>query len=133
MAGIKGSGGGAAIAARGNQGQGFAARSAAGDIYAGRDGNAYKRDQSGQWYKNNGGSWEGIQQRPTRDQTGNAAQARSGAGSAGTSQSVEALNRDAAARSRGNYNSGRAASTRSTGSYSGSRYGGYAGRGGRRR
>ncbi len=133
VAGIKGSGGGAAIAARGNQGQGFAARSAAGDIYAGRDGNAYKRDQSGQWYKNNGGSWEGIQQRPTRDQTGNAAQSRSGAGSAGTSQSVEALNRDAAARSRGNYNSGRAATTRSTGSYSGSRYGGYAGRGGRRR
>jgi hypothetical protein len=137
VAGIKTSEGGRAIAARGNEGQGFAARSAAGDVYAGRDGNVYRRDQSGQWSKNNGGSWESIQGpsrgEGTREQVRNSAQGRTGA--AGSSGQVGGLERDAAARNWGNYSSQRSSSARSTGSYSRSsaRYGGFSGRGGRRR
>jgi hypothetical protein len=58
VAAIETSAGGKAVAARGSQGQGFVGNSAAGDVYAGRDGSVYKREQaSGQWYKNNGGAW----------------------------------------------------------------------------
>jgi hypothetical protein len=128
VAGIKTSSGGQAIAARGSQGQGFAGRSATGDVYAGRDGNVYKRDQSnGQWYKNNGGSWENVN-RP------NASAQRTGtAGSGANAQAIQGLNRDAAARSRGNYNTQRSQSW--NGSYGGGRMsgGGFAGRGGFRR
>ena len=110
------SAGGGAIAARGyqGQGQGFIARSAAGDVYAGRDGNVYKRDQSGSWYKNSGsGSWDSVN-RPS------AAQGRVG------TETVQGLHRDATARSAGTYNTQRSAA--STSGY-GNRSGAYGGSG----
>jgi hypothetical protein len=95
------SAGGKAIAARGSEGQGFVGKSAAGDIYAGRDGNVYRRDQSsGQWYRNEGGSWQSVD-RPT---TASSRQGRAGA--------TEGLNRDAAARQSGNYNARRSEAAR---------------------
>ncbi len=133
---IKTSSGGQAIVGRGNQGQGFAARSATGDVYAGRDGNVYKRDQaSGNWYKNNGGSWESVDRpMPNSDRARGAAQSRSGAaGSGSNSQAMQGLNRDAAARSWGNYNSQRSSAPRSSSSGGYSRGGFSRGGGGRRR
>lgn len=142
---IQGSGGGKAIAAKGNQGQsGFVGKTGSGDVYAGRDGNVYKRDQSsGQWYKNNNGSWDSVN-RPagSEGQGARAEQMRStrpGGGTAatqpttGTRDVQGGLNRDASARSWGNYNAQRSQSTRSS-TWSGSR-GGSMGRsgGGRRR
>jgi hypothetical protein len=49
--------GGRAVAGSGQYGQGVVGRSAAGDVYAGKDGNAYKRDQSGNWQKYENGGW----------------------------------------------------------------------------
>jgi len=60
IAGIQTSAGGKAVAARTSQGRGFVARSSSGDFYAGTDGAVYRRDQSGQWYRNSGGSWESM-------------------------------------------------------------------------
>ncbi len=131
---IQTSNGGKAIAARGSQGQGFVARSAAGDLYAGKDGNVYRRDQSGEWYRNNGRSWDNV------DRPGQAG----GLESRGANrESVQnGLNRDASARSRGNYNAQRSESTRrsngwSSGGFQGQRSSGFAARspsfGGRRR
>ncbi len=141
VAAAKGSGGGVAIAARGSQGQGFAARTGSGDVYAGRDGNVYKRDAaSGQWYKNNGGSWEGVNRPAPNAQRGNAAsrdQARSALQSRAGSDAIQGLNRDAAARNWGNYNTQRSSSYQRSGSFAGGggRFGGggFAARGGGRR
>jgi hypothetical protein len=106
---IQTSSGGKAIAARGSDGQGFAGRSAAGDIYAGRDGNVYKRDQSsGQWYRNEGGSWQSVD-RPAP--TASRQQQRT--------SSAEGLNRDAAARQSGNYNTHRSEAARQSSRASG--------------
>jgi hypothetical protein len=130
----KGSGGGGAIAARGSNGQGGAvARSGSGDVYAGRDGNVYKRDSAtGDWSRNNGsGGWESVN-RPsggsaTRDQARSAAESRAGGGS---SSQVQSLNRDAAARSWGNQSAQRSTSSWGGGGGGMSRGGGYASRGG---
>jgi len=109
------SSGGKAVAARGSQGQGqgFAGKSAAGDFYAGKDGNVYKRDQSGQWYRNSGGSWESVN-RPAASTGGadrtdfRAARPSAPQGAAADKQSVQSgLNRDATARTWGNYNAQR--------------------------
>ena len=122
VAGIETSAGGKAIAARGGQGQGFAGKSAAGDFYAGRDGNVYKREQSGQWYRNDGGSWQPANRPAPANQGVRASElqsARSGAGSEGSlgtganGQGVQGgLDRDASARNRGNYNTQRSESAR---------------------
>lgn len=120
---IQTSGGGKAIAARGSRGQGFAGKSAAGDVYAGRDGNVYKRDQaSGQWYKNNGGSWETVNRpTPVQGQESRVGQsqverpslgAQSSQGAAASREVQNGLNRDAAARSYGNYDAQRSEAAR---------------------
>ena len=113
---IETSAGGKAVAARGSQGQGFVGKSSAGDVYAGRDGSVYKRDQaSGQWYKNNGGAWQSVNRPSPSGSTGErTGQSQSSRPSAGTQPSPFAganrdpvqrdLNRDASARSWGNYN-----------------------------
>ena len=120
VGGIQGSQGGRAVAARSSNGQGaLLGKSASGDIYAGRDGNVYKRDSAtGDWSRNNGsGGWESVN-RPTPNGT------RSG-------ESVQGLNRDAAARQSGNYNAQRSEATRQNrGSYGGSYGGGGYSRGG---
>jgi hypothetical protein len=153
---IKTSEGGRGVVARGDDGRGFAARSGSGDVYAGRDGNVYKRDQSGNWYRNSGsGSWDSVdrptpsanqQARASERQAGRSgaggqvsstsAERRAGAsdrgsvGSSGTNRStVDGLNRDASARSRGNSNTQRSSSARSSG-MSGYGGGGFSRRGG---
>ena len=136
VAGIKTSGGAEAVAVRGSQHQGFAGKSAAGDVYAGRDGNVYKRDQSGQWSKNNGGSWESMNRpAPASGQEARARQSIAtrpiaetrGSPSVGSNrEAIQGLDRDASARSRGNYNTQRSQSaSRSSGWTSG----GWVGRG----
>jgi hypothetical protein len=118
------------------------AKSGAGDFYAGKDGNVYKRDQAGNWYRNSGsGAWESVN-RPSP-----AAGRRSGAETAASADAfrnaqgrlnnpqlasgrdaMQGLNRDASARSWGNYNSQRyQRATSRMGS------GGWASRGGGRR
>ena len=122
---LKTSSGGKAVAARGSQGQGFAGKSAAGDFYAGKDGNVYKRDSSGQWYRNDGGAWESMN-RPTgsADRSAGSAQfqsVRPGAaqGAAATRESIQGgLNRDASARNWGNYEARRSQAARSGGGWS---------------
>lgn len=106
---IQTSTGGKGVAVRGSQGQGFVARSGAGDVYAGRDGNVYKRDQAGNWYRNNGGVWDSVS-RPTS--SGKGFQAAS-------PETLQSLNRDAAARNRGNYNAQRYESARQGGGWTG--------------
>ncbi len=106
--GFRTSGGAAGVGYRGEQGSGFAVRGSGGDVYAGRDGNVYHRDSSGNW-ESVGGN------RPTPQ--------GSGAASASTRDS---LNRDHQARQSGN---ARASSYQSRGSMGG----GYRGGGGRRR
>ena len=120
---IRTSSGGKGVAARGSQGQGFVARSGAGDVYAGRDGNVYKRDRAGDWYRNNGGAWDSVS-RPTPSAKGFQASATS-------PETLQGLNRDAAARSRGNYNAQRYESARqgsgwSSGGFVGNRSSGWA-------
>lgn len=142
IGGIKTSGGGKAVAARGEDGRGFIGKSAAGDFYAGRDGNVYKRDPaSGQWYKNNGSSWEATN-RPK--QPGQLADARQpGTLNAGTDRSLNPrtqadmvqrnLDRDASARTFGNNSvrraeSARHSSARSSGSWTAPRTNGFSSR-----
>jgi hypothetical protein len=119
VGGVETSAGGKAVAARGSQGQGFVARSSAGDVYAGRDGNVYKRDQAGNWYRNNGGSWDDVS-RPTRSADGSL-----------RAETLQGLNRDASARNRGNFNAARDQSARqgsgwTSGGFVGNRSSGWA-------
>jgi hypothetical protein len=139
VAGIKTSEGGKAIGVSGSQGQGFVGRSSSGDVYAGKDGNVYKRDQSsGQWYKNNGGTWESVNSpTPSRqgDRSGQAQSTRQNAGSFNRESVQSGLNRDSSARGSGNYNTQRTQAAQRTSGNSGfsSQSGGFSGRGGGRR
>jgi len=69
----QGSGGGEAVTRRGPQGTGGVARTGSGDVYAGRDGNVYRK-QDGSWQKYDGsGNWNSVQQ-PTPQQREQAQQ-----------------------------------------------------------
>jgi hypothetical protein len=79
----QGSGGGAAVTRNGPQGTSGVARTGSGDVYAGRDGNVYRKQTGGGWqqYDSGSGNWNsGHQPAP---------------------QQREQLNRDAAARAEG--------------------------------
>lgn len=88
-----GSGAGA-VTRKGPSGSGGVARTASGDVYAGRDGNVY-RNQGGSWQQYDNGSW-GSADRPAP---------KSGSSQAGTSNrssgTMDQLNRDSRARSEG--------------------------------
>lgn len=140
---------GGMISRRGPDGSGFVGTR--GDsVYAGRDGNVYRRDQSGNWSKWENGSWNSAQRPEQRDsvrdsmlndrgrqqeRSERAERARGeriGDSSSGRSQvdrgTLNSLERDRAARSSGSQR------TRDFGSYSRSRssgsVGGYRGGGG---
>jgi hypothetical protein len=133
----RGSEGGAAVTRNGagvgnNSG---VVRTDSGDVYAGRDGNVYKRQGDGSWqqYDNGSGNWQRAQ-----DARGQAASRPSTMDSGTAGQ----LNRDSAARSEGTQRtqdygaygrSSGATSTRGSGSYRPSGGGARAGGGGRRR
>jgi hypothetical protein len=103
----QGSGGGAAVTRTGPQGSGGIARSASGDVYAGQDGNVYRK-QNGSWQQYGGnGNWNSVPQ-PTpqqRDQAQQrAADTRSQTGTRPASTDAATmgqLDRDSSARAEG--------------------------------
>src|SRR5206468_3210773 len=60
-----------------------------GEVYAGKDGNVYRRDSSGRWTLSNGKSWVNVVGTPSQDPVG------------------ETLSRDSSARNWGTYNAQR--------------------------
>jgi hypothetical protein len=98
--------------------------SSTGDVYAGHDGNVYKKDSSGGYQKYDNGSWNSVQQ-PTQAQKQQAqSQASSRAASSGMSTATQnQLKSDSAARTQGtqrtNAYSGGAASGSGSRSYGG--------------
>jgi hypothetical protein len=141
----RGSEGGAAVTRRGPEGGGFVGQTGGGDVYAGRDGNVYRR-QGDSWQKYDNGSWGSVAQPTPQQRDQAAARAQDRAASSGARDAparsdpatVNQLNRDAAARSDGAQRSSAASSARS-GSTSAGRAGSYRpsgggrGGGGRRR
>ena len=145
----QGSGGGSMVS-RNTPGPGgsFAGQSGSGDVYAGRDGNVYRK-QGDSWQKYDNGSWNSAQQ-PSQEQrdaardraTQAGGQARDRAANSGfDSATAGQLNRDSAARSNGAQRTRDSGSVRSgsgagrAGSYrpSGGPRGGASRGGGRRR
>ncbi len=57
---VKGSSGAGAVGWETAQGQGGRARDQSGNVYAGRNGNVYKKDTEGNWSQRSGGSWESV-------------------------------------------------------------------------
>jgi len=117
----QGSGGGSMVS-RNTPGPGgsFAGQSGSGDIYAGRDGNVYRK-QGDSWQKYDNGSWNNAQQ-PTPQQrqaaqdraTQAGAQARDRAAASGMDRATAGqLSRDSAARSNGAQRTRDAGSVRS--------------------
>ena len=137
----QGSGGGEAVTRRGPQGNSGIARTASGDVYAGRDGNVYKK-QDGGWQKYDSGSgWNNVQATPEQRQQaqdratqaqGRADQARTNRGTVDSSTAGQ-LNRDSAARAEGTTRTNYGSSARSSGASSYRPSGGSRGGGGRRR
>ncbi len=61
IAGIQGSGGGAAVGVDRKYGSdAFVAKSGDGDVYAGKDGNIYRKNEDGEWQKRENGKWQGA-------------------------------------------------------------------------
>jgi len=139
----QGGGGGEAVTRKGPQGNSGIARTAGGDVYAGRDGNVYKK-QDGSWqkYDSGSGNWNNAQATPEQRQQAQdrATQAQGKADQAGTnrgtvdSATAGQLNRDSAARADGAARTNYGSSARSSGASSYGRSGGASrGGGGRRR
>jgi hypothetical protein len=136
---------GAAISRKGQDGRGFVGKGND-NVYAGKDGSVYRRNENGQWQKWDQGSWNQVE-RPdsgAEKQFKKSEKARRESASGGVSDrrmdssTFRDLERERSARSEAkqrsrdfdNYNRNRSYSGGSRGSYGGSR-GGYGG-GGRR-
>ena len=131
----QGSGGGTTVSRSGAAGRTTVGQSGSGDIYAGHDGNVYRKGEDGSWQKHENGGWGNVDQ-PTpqqREAAKNAgAEARDRAGASGSSptagqldrgSTAGQLDRDSSARDRGSertYDAGRARSGGGSGGYSGS-------------
>src|SRR5690606_3946139 len=126
IAGAKSTSGAAAVRKTGENGTGGAVRPKSGDVYAGSDGNGYKKTDSG--WQQVGGAQPGTTQarttqaQPSAGQQPAPASAKPSAAPRTTSSSVSAaqtqeLNRQAADRSRGNYTSQQYSAARSSSSY----------------
>jgi hypothetical protein len=151
IGGIRTSDGGKLIAAGDGDNRGMIGRTSDGDLYVGKDGNVYRRDESGKWQQRGDGGWDNIdpgslsadqRQRlndarsrnpQARPQGTDSSRARAQSPGPRPSSSerqparpdrdvVDGLNRDAGARSRGNQNYGRY--SRPSGGYGGMRRGG---------
>jgi len=77
----RGSEGGAAVTRRGPGADSGAIRTGSGDVYAGRDGNVYRKQGDG-WQKYDNGDWGSVD-RPEPQREAGTAQARDRAGAAG--------------------------------------------------
>jgi len=115
--GVRTSNGGAAVSRTGQNGQTTIGRTAGGDVYAGRDGNVYQRNDAGGW-----DSVGNANNRPTPNST-NQGPATSTRPSATDSQ----LNRDSAARSAGNQRTTTRSTVQSSGGMSRSSSGSFGG------
>jgi hypothetical protein len=134
VAGLRTSEGGAAAGFRGDRGRTTVGRTGSGDLYAGRDGNVYRRNEGGGWEKHGKDGWSpaersGSGQRPevspaTRDR---ARQAASGV----DRSTLDQLSRDYGGRSRGSRNASGYGSWRSSGGSSRPSFGGGGRMGGR--
>jgi hypothetical protein len=60
IGGVRTSEGGGFVAAGNGDNRGFMGRTSEGDIYAGKDGNIYKRDQNGNWSQRGQNGWTGV-------------------------------------------------------------------------
>ena len=60
VAGARTSEGGRAVGGVGYRGSGFVAQDANNNVYAGKDGNIYKKDTSGNWSKYGSGGWSSV-------------------------------------------------------------------------
>jgi hypothetical protein len=60
VGGIRNSEGGGMIAAGNGDNRGMVARTSDGDLYVGKDGDIYRRDQNGNWQQRGDGSWNNI-------------------------------------------------------------------------
>jgi hypothetical protein len=134
----RGSGGGAAITRTGPDGNAGIVRTGSGDVYAGRDGNVYRREGDS-WQKYENGSWGAVDGAAARERAGTGSTAERGTAGAApaTADTVRQLDRDRAARAEGatrtrDYGTARSSGgARTGGSYRPS--GGFRGGGGRRR
>jgi len=63
-AGVQTSQGGAAAGVKTDQGGAFVGQTASGDVYAGHDGNVYKKGDDGSWQKNSGDGWSTVEPPP---------------------------------------------------------------------
>jgi hypothetical protein len=148
VGGIRTSEGSGAAAWDTRYGQGAVARDKNGNVYAGKDGTVYKKDNSGNWSSNSGNGWENVnkpqpgtpratttstsraQPSATRTQPSATTPARQPSNTSWGStsrDSVQSLNSQAQSRSWGN----RQASQYSTGSRTSSGWSGRSGGGGR--
>jgi hypothetical protein len=135
--------GGAAVRVRGEQGRAGVARTGEGDLYAGRDGNVYRRSDDGWQKREAGGEWNSVERSPERAAArADAAERVKGSGAADRARAsgydrstIDQLNRDRQGRTRGAQRSGQYGSwNRSAGARpSRGSYGGRAGGGGFRR
>lgn len=120
---------GAVASRRGPQGSGFVGANESGDIYAGHDGNVYRKQGEG-WQKYDSGGWNTVQQ-PTPEQR-QQAQARASAAGLDSATAGQ-LARDSAARTEGTQRTRDAGAVRSGGQPRAGSYRPSGGRGGRRR
>jgi hypothetical protein len=60
IGGVRTSQGGGFVAAGNGDNRGFVGRTSEGDIYAGKDGNVYKRDQNGNWSQRGENGWNSV-------------------------------------------------------------------------
>ena len=142
----QGSGGGESMTRRTDQGTTRVGRTGSGDVYAGHDGNVYRKEGDS-WQKYGDGGWSDTNRPEPSGQraTDAGAQARDRAAQGGVSATnrgtIEQLNRDSKARSTGTqrtgdygtYRSTGGSSSRSAGTYRPSSGGARGGGGGRRR
>jgi hypothetical protein len=135
----RGSDGGTAVTRRGpGDTGGMIGQTGSGDVYAGRDGNVYRK-QGDSWQKYENGSWSGVPEATPQQREQAAARAQDRASQSGTSGATRAdpatmgqLNRDSTSRSDGAQRT-RDASTMRTAPSGGYRPSGGMRGGGRRR
>ena len=101
------------------------------NVYAGKDGNVYRKDSTGNWSKYDNGSWNSV------DQPQGSGQARGDGGTrnlgSSSSDVTRDLNRDAGARQRGSERASSYSNSSRSGSNSSRGGGGFRGGGGGRR
>jgi hypothetical protein len=119
--------GGAAVTRRGPQGGGFAASTAGGDVYAGRDGNVYRKSGDS-WQRYDTGGWNNVgasaeQRAAAADRAGAARSQGTANRFDGSTTTMGQLDRDAYSRSAGAQRARDASRARSGGSSMGGRAG----------